>query len=400
MITKTAVSVSPRREQGHTKEAFSPLHLLLPPAFHVGQNIATKGAMRSKKYHGHLAGKLNRAMSGSDVFTKGDTGVAMTRGLVPEIGILDDEIGHLGSGLKKRLESQGLNSSDITNEHRRQLGELLQGNFKSVADSAASDPRISKALLGTLSDQYGVDRGKAMRLLALARKNPEIMDDLEKLWKNNELTGKLFSGVGKQVENTEITGKSLPGIAHKAIRNAGNIAGNTAVALTDPITGMVNGTKIISSSKAMQKTPQTARLQNYANRKLVTERSDQLLRKGLAGEEIPFRQAKQLADNVLINPLTSNVKNLYYDFGRLGNKHLPREFRDLDKLKDMATSAKKMKGQINESDLKALYRKGLSGDLEGMSKQIDTGILSDPTAKIQAKKTPAPEPWRPTTRIH
>lgn len=87
----------------------------IPAAVHVAQNLATKKALKSPKFHRRLLETFsNNFKNGKDsVSTTGQIGFGAAKGAVPELAILDNEAGHVANHLREFLKKKNI-SGDLS----------------------------------------------------------------------------------------------------------------------------------------------------------------------------------------------------------------------------------------------------------------------------------------------
>lgn len=147
--------------------------------------------------------------------------------------------------------------------------------------------------------------------------------ELEKLWSRNHTTGRLLSGVGKQLESGgyKQVAKEISSDAAKKMNRTGNLLGMGAVTVVDPLTGVINAAKkaLITPTKIGP----LAKAQEWMHSKFLTNPVKKMYNKGAAGEDIKFRGLRRFGDSYLMNPITADVKNFAYDVGRLKHRFTP-----------------------------------------------------------------------------
>lgn len=248
----------------------------------------------------------------------GERFIAATKGIVPEIGILSDEVTgamtHAGKALGRKA------STMINNDAVAQLGQALQGKFTRLYDADPEAYKRTMSMVSKILEHHGLP-DIAKNVGAAGR---EVVLDLEKLWSRNALTNKLFSGIGRQMESGgyQNVGREISRAAAKKINRVGDVAGMAAVTVLDTPTGMVNaGKKLLMSDNV---TGPVKKVKDAINKRFMYDPVKQMHAKGLSGADIKARGVRRFGDAYALNPLTSDVKNLAYDVGRLQRKYMPK----------------------------------------------------------------------------
>ena len=161
-----------------------------------------------------------------------------------------------------------------------------------------------------------------------AAPNSQIVGDMEHLWKNNIITGKLGPGIANQIGKvkpvvngaTEFAAQAHSKI-HSLARRAGDAAASGLVQLADPATAAMNYGKRLLAANEISHIGPVKRTQDFLNKHLVTDRIGALNDMGVAGKKIPFRGTKKFLDEYVANPLISGAKIFAYDAGAIAHKH-------------------------------------------------------------------------------
>ncbi len=303
-------------------------HGLLSGGIHIGQNLATRRLMRQRLLHKQLASRLTTASTGKTTrYLPGDALVGTTTGLVPEVGILDKEITHIGKVLRKATPPQlAPKVTERVSRAPEAVGDLLQGKFTKLLNTNGLDAPHIRYLLQNPKSPVPTELRTA---LSSALQNPttaaQAAKDLEYIWQKYDTTKHLLSGVGRQITKAPIAQGSQAVGAR--LQTGGTLAGTVATAAIDPLALGINQVKHVMSSDLTNKRARIfqpiRRLQAFANKKLVAQPVDRMFNKGLAGKPIHFRKVRRFIDTNVMNPLTADIKNLSYDMGRLAKKYNP-----------------------------------------------------------------------------
>jgi len=195
--------------------------------------------------------------------------------------------------------------------------KALRSNNPQVRMSAASD-------LLTLQGSSGITKNVI----------PSIVQESNRLLK---------PGVAESMKRKIKPG---PKLTH-SLASLGSVA---ATATFDPLSAGWSATKMFLGSDIAKRVPMATKIQKKLQDIFVTNRMKHLNMLGETEQKIPFRGVKRVLDTYLLNPVTSDIKNLTYDAARLNTKYAPAnlanikpDLKQLDKIHSRFTKALNVK---------------------------------------------------------
>lgn len=311
-----------------TKQGSLLAHVGIPAAVHVGQNIITKANMVNPEMQSIFAKNIlqnNGATGGPAVLAQ--------RGVIPEVGILNDEMHHLGHSITNVLRKNNIAPGKITPDQEGILRDLFSGKYTRVFNHPKIQehiPLVEQALHTSLGTNNPKINKEAIGGLLSIIKDPKttalkrnlILRDLEKIHGDYGVTNKLLSGVGnKLVDNLKHpiqAAQPVTNMIGKKWNNISDAVGTAAMTAIDAPTGIINaGKKIMTNTDLQHKFPLLQTIGNKLTKFTTTNPIKNMYNKGLQGKDLMFRPIRRFVDNVGFNPLISDAKNIAYDTGRL-----------------------------------------------------------------------------------
>ena len=249
---------------------------------HLAQNFATNSALHSKTVGKYLANSFQQGYK----------------------GVVDKSI---GGTIKRGLTSVAL--PDVSAAHK--AAHEAGGAMKNLLGKATKKQHLGVRMVaqGRFSDlkKHGLDTDDVVRSAhALMKKHlPSVpslsgnLKNVEKLW--SDKSHPLLSNISKQMaKGTAPVGKKFkPG----KLTQSTPISASLASAVVDPAAGILNTTKALSMSKAVQN--------NKWGKKAVDAVSNQFVKKPvLHGVEHPgeVKGARHAAYKFLMNPTSAHLK--------------------------------------------------------------------------------------------
>jgi hypothetical protein len=222
------------------KEAFSPMHALIAPILHVVQNVIAKKNFSNVNTQKQLAKVFS---SGSK---SGNAGFGALGTTIPEISILERHIKHVGGTLNKAMAEEGIQLSNLSASELKLLQDLMKGEFSAVAKTM-NVPNKEK-IINSFSKVLPKQDAEVVK--DIIEHGDAGVKELERVWKENPLSGKLLSGIGDKLETVLSNNSKVP---IDDIMRRGKIEGTTlgAIAAIDPATALMNITKEVMDSKRL-----------------------------------------------------------------------------------------------------------------------------------------------------
>jgi hypothetical protein len=254
---------------------------------HVLQNIAASKML--------LNGKGGTALAREVVSPGGKRGFfdGLKSAVVPERAILKDHIAEAAREIPK-----------LSTRERVALYHLSQGNMQRVIDSGIIEksPNI-KSLLA--KHNIPIDDIVAAKKVIPKEMYSKLIAEHEDLYRNSA-TGKFISGVGKGLKDVPV--KNLSNIAPSMSKGeaAGEIAGNIAIGIKEPLLPGLNAVKRLGADKAVPDTIKSRFQETSMNRlvKPVFSRADKLAEQGKT-----FGPIEGTARKYMVNPITYEAAN-------------------------------------------------------------------------------------------
>jgi len=307
------------------KEAIFGLSAL---AGQIGSNAAVKFGTSGKFGRSLGASYANAALLKR--VPKSSYGLAAVSGYAPEFEMGLSSVGNIAKGLASDKKYKPLRryasvlgkktGADImawqsSPKSKRQNAYMLKRLFKNqnpVVNKMIINSNIGKALINKsplvrsgiikdlvhVKDSYGITKNVIPATINRANEILLNRANISKLKPGSKIGPKIVSGL--------------------------SIA---ATATFDPISAGWSGFKRFIGSSAFGKTKFVGGIQKKLQNVFVTNRSKRLFNLGNSGREIPFKKTKRALDNYLLNPITSDIKNMSYDLGKLNFKYSPK-FRE------------------------------------------------------------------------
>jgi len=225
--------------------------MLAPGGVHVAQNAYMSRQLAKGSFQKNMLDKarvgfgLGAHPSKAQAFKNGVLG-----GVVPEVSIVGDEMGKMGKDAIAKLKKLRGPEAKMDKYDVLVLRKLLKGEFTSL-QRMSSNPRVA----GKLEDMLEVSNipGKDHIKFGLTNKDhpmaKSFLQDSEKMWQENKLTGKFMTGISDQL------GKKF---THRSAKRAtaadyvGRGAGLIGITVADPITGIVNTAKHLYGNHHVQ----------------------------------------------------------------------------------------------------------------------------------------------------
>ena len=303
------------------KEA-SLVHLLAPGLAHLLQNRVASKQLRNPEFHTQMVDKLRQGLSkktGLPLWKSFKHGI--TGGVVPEVSILGDSFHQVGKTLATKLPNGQLSPKDIVLARAVLKGETT--SLQKLYNTPEFAQKIDSYL--DLFNVPGADHIKKGLRLPNSPMKDSLLADAHALWKSNDLTGGLLSGIGDKLP--ELASKS--GVVSPTIRPAkltpeladyiGRGVGLAATTVADPITGGVSLFKHLYGNPhvhgdLMQK------LRHVVEKKTMVDPMKSSFNRGVQGKT--WNRFSQLGDKYGVNAITHEVNSLSHNAGELARKHL------------------------------------------------------------------------------
>lgn len=325
------------QDKKFTKQAFGPLSLLLPASMHVGQNVALDRALRKDSVGKLIAGRLRDGFEGTargtSVGNRGEAAFGAADAVLPEIGMLGDGAKWIGRRFAEKLKAEGIDPQKMTKRQWAALHRAMEGKFDRAYKISRRDPDIRKALgegldsllppkilpehkqrLGKLISEHTDEAWKTV--------GPSMMEDLNKVYRENPLTNHLGRNVAKHLRSSKVT-TPVTGLK-PGLRRTLDVATNVGVAALDPTSAGVNlGKRALMSSKLRDKVPWVGMVQDRMNDIFTTGPIKSMYEAGLQGKGPRFPNARRIVTTYGLNPVTGAAESLANSAGKLVGKYEP-----------------------------------------------------------------------------
>jgi len=292
---------------------------------HVLQNYITKKTLGNSHLTDQLGRRFMNALKGVKMGNfGGEVPIALGRSVIPEAGILNSELAHLGKDLKGTLERMGITPKDMTPKHWESISDALEGNFSKMIEEGGDSGSLAITAMGRPLKRLGIPDEMISTILkdAIAEGNGELVKDLEQVYKGIDFTGKTLSGAGKFIRSNigKPSGNNVPTRVLDRMHLTADVVGSGALSLVDPLTGIVNVGKKVMASKR-HNTGVLKKFRDWADHKFVTKPLEAKFRKGLEGNDLRFPKTRKFIGDYVVNPLVSDMEQFGYDTGRVLHKH-------------------------------------------------------------------------------
>jgi len=280
--------------------------LLTLPGLHIAQNVLAKSQLRSQFLHRKLLEAFrSQNVSGSKYF--GAQSAAL-----PEMAIAERQFVDGGKRFYSFLARQGIQPDELTKRDLVVIRRALRGNFEEALQ--ANNPRkeqLLRAVMSSVSDDVGAVTPHILR------KGRKPIKDLEGVWKENPLTGRLLKGVGDEMGSLKDVTPSTK--LQRAARGATTTGVTGGIAYADPTTAMVNVTKRSLASPLVKKAPLVGKAQDEVNKRMVTNPMKKSFSRGLEGQKEAPAGWSSSARDYLFNPVLNQMRNLSQGVGRVAH---------------------------------------------------------------------------------
>ncbi len=304
------------------------LHGVIAGGMHVAQNVAAKKLLKQPLVHKQLLSRFtNSARNLAERNTSGETIMGLSRGIVPEMGMINNEATHLGKNYGRKIvdgvkQQLGGRVPQLSSEDRGHLGNILKGKLNPVVEAKGLTNKYVQFALKNNASPIPKELRTPLNNALASPQREQILKEVEGIWGKYDTTKHLASGIGDQLVKGKLP-SNITANTGTAIQATGDVLGTAATYVADPIAFGVNQTKrLLSSDLSKHKRLRPLqRGQQFLNRKFVREPVVKMFRKGSEGKKILFRKQRKFLDTYAFNPLTADAKNLAYDFGRLSHKY-------------------------------------------------------------------------------
>lgn len=351
------------------KTAFDPLSFAMFGAGgHLAQNAAAAQLAKHSKdwVPNHL---LSRALGGNGVGggNLGAVGRGASRAIVPEYGIMGDELSHAGHTIRERLASRNADGT-ISNRQIVNIRKALGGDFAGVARN-----RRNREDLIDIISAINPEAAPMIRSMAIhAEKNPmaeqKLMDFLTDLGTEYRANG-FLGNIGRNMadrnvfnaKNLQTLSAGVEDATANKIEHAVENLGNAALLYTEPGIGAFNvSKKALASRKPAELAAQgnsvaqkAKDVQDWSNRVFVSEPMKESFRKGLSGQDPTLREKAMNAFQTYgMNYPIGKVNDFSRRTGHLINKHFGMTPDHLDQINalsknpELANAAKAFKAKM------------------------------------------------------
>jgi len=318
---------------------------------HVLQNFITKKTLGNPTLTSQLGRRFANGLKGINMGNfGGEVPIALGRSVIPEAGILNSELSHLGKDLKGALKRQGIDRTNMTPKHWEAVSDALEGNFGKMIDEGGEAGSLARTMMGRPLKQLGLpdEMIEAVLKEAIETGNGELVKDLEHVYKSLDFTGKAMAGAGRHIRNNigKASDNNVPTRVLDRMHMTADTVGTGALGYLDPLTGAANLAKKVMASPRYN-TGLLKRFRDWSNRKFVTRPVENKFRAGLEGKIPMFQKTRKFIDSYAMNPLVSDSKEFAYQTGRVFNKHRVVENALKSGIIPEATAMKRAKKELD-----------------------------------------------------
>lgn len=318
-------AIIPKKNISIEKQAMVPG--LAGAVSHVGSNAMVRGVLKNKRlgreYGKHIARHTFDPRKRVGLSSLGLSSIA---GVAPEF-----EMGMTAFN-KKIIDF----ATDPKYKNSRRYLKILNNTSREKAMAAAVTPKgmlQAKNIQSRLTRELGGDGGSPVyqfvkgtplaKMYASAdpRLRAGAVDQIMGLKERSGIATSILPGIIDEVNDIQKrSGGNLPAAIQR--KSSPRVAGASiaATALIDPVTAGWSGVKRFLGSSMGKKIKPVQKTQDWMSNKLVTERVKKLYDQGLSGKRGlttgVMRPVVRSFDEYAMNPVTSEIKNLSYDFGK------------------------------------------------------------------------------------
>jgi len=247
---------------------------------------------------------------------------ALSRGFVPEVGLLGDHVSHLGKGIREVIIKHKIDPYNLTPAQWLKIKYALQGKFSKLLKGPEQVLSLNRDLLEkTLETYTGLKNSPGSGKIESAvrdfvQKAPDkalfnFARDMENTWKDTTLTGKAMTNTGSYImKNFDKDGRARIGNkTNKTMQDLGTTGGLLATGYADGLTGLINFGKVFMGSKALKDNKFVNAAREGANNFFVKKPVQGAFGRGLRGEETAGEEAVRRVHDNAVSPALGWMDN-------------------------------------------------------------------------------------------